>query len=86
MNKRSTHVASLLSLGMCLTIEVREMVVIAGEIKEEVLVLVRDYYAVRSRLPLALGGAVVTGTMVEVVGTRVEPFWGQWHGMVFISS
>ena len=29
---------------------------------------VRDC-AVRSRLPLALGGAVVVGTMVEVVGT-----------------
>ena len=26
---------------------------------------------VRSRLPLALGGAVVAGTMVEVVGTVV---------------
>ena len=50
---------------------------IAGAIEEEVLFCsqlgvieqsVRDC-AVRSRLPLALGGAVVAGAMVEVVGT-----------------
>ena len=50
---------------------------IAGANEEEVLFRyqhrvneqsVRDC-AVRSRLPLALGGAVVAGTMVEVVGT-----------------
>ena len=50
---------------------------IAGAIEEEVLFRsqlgvtkqsIRDC-AVRSRLPLALGGAVVAGTMVEVVGT-----------------
>ena len=56
---------------------------IAGEIKEEVLFRsqlgvieqsVRNC-TVRSRLPFALGGAVVAGTMVEVVGTVVEPVW-----------
>ena len=50
---------------------------IAGTIEEEVLFRsqrgvieqsVRDC-AVRSRLPSVLGGAVVAGTMVEVVGT-----------------
>ena len=50
---------------------------IAGAIEEEVLFRsqlgvieqsARDC-AVRSRLPLALGSAVVAGTMVEVVGT-----------------
>ena len=50
---------------------------IAGAIEEEVLFYsqlgvieqsVRDC-AVWSRLPLARGGAVVAGTMVEVVGT-----------------
>ena len=55
----------------------------AGEIKDEVLFRsqlgvieqsVRDC-AVRSRLPFALGGAVVAGTMVEVVGTVVKPVW-----------
>ena len=49
---------------------------IAGAIEEEVMFRsqrgvieqsVRDR-AVRSRLPLALGGAVVAGTVVEVVG------------------
>ena len=49
---------------------------IAGAIEEEVLFRsqlgvieqsVRDC-AVRSRLPLVLGGAVVAGTMAEVVG------------------
>ena len=30
--------------------------------------------------------AVVTGTMVEVVGAVVEPVWGLWHGMVLVSS
>ena len=50
---------------------------IAGSIKEEAVFRsqlgvieqsVRDC-AVQSRLPLALGGAVVAGTVVEVVGT-----------------
>ena len=50
---------------------------IAGAIEEELLFRsqlgvveqsVRDC-AVRSRLPLALGGPVVAGTMVEVIGT-----------------
>ena len=50
---------------------------IAGAIEEDVMFRsqrgvieqsVRDC-VVRSRLPLALGGAVVAGTMVEVVGT-----------------
>ena len=35
---------------------------------------VRDC-AFRSHLSLALGGAVVAGTMVEVIGTVVEPVW-----------
>ena len=56
---------------------------IAGEIKEEVLFRSqlgvieqsgRDC-VVRSRLPLAWGGAVVAETMVGVVGTVVEPVW-----------
>ena len=34
--------------------------------------------AVRSRLPLALGGAVVAGTIVKVFGTVVEPVGGLW--------
>ena len=50
---------------------------IAGAIEEEVMFhsqrgvieqSVRDC-AIRSRLPLALGGAVVAGTMAEIVGT-----------------
>ena len=53
---------------------------IAGEIKEEVLFCsqlgvivqsIRDC-AVWSHLPLALGSAVVAGSMVEVVGTVVD--------------
>ena len=36
---------------------------------------VRDC-AVWSYLPLALGGAVVAGTMVEVVGAMIEPVLG----------
>ena len=76
MDEPSTHVTGFISLGMCLTNEVRAMV-IAEAIEEEVLFFpqlgvieqsVRDF-AVRSRLPLALGGAVVAETMVEVVGT-----------------
>ena len=31
--------------------------------------------AFRSRLSLALGGAVVAGIMVEDIGTVVEPVW-----------
>ena len=54
---------------------------IAGEIREKVLFFpqlgvieqsVRDC-AVWSHLPLALRGAVVSGTMVGIVGTVVEP-------------
>ena len=29
--------------------------------------------------------SVVAGTIAEVVGTVVEPVWGLWHGMVFVS-
>ena len=57
---------------------------IAGETKDEVLfrsqlgVIVQSARdcAVRNRLPLALGSVVVAGTMVEIVGTVVEPVWG----------
>ena len=66
---------------------------IAGEIKEQVLFRSQlgvieqcaRGCAVRSRLPLALGGAVVVGTMVEVIETVVEPVWGLRHDMVFVS-
>ena len=78
MDEPSIHVTGYISMGMCLTNEVRVMVhYCRGAIKEELLFRsqggvieqsVRDI-AVRSRLPLALGGAVVAGTMVEVVGT-----------------
>ena len=67
---------------------------IAGGIKEAVLFCSQlgvieqsvRVCTVRSRLPLALGGAVVAGTIVEVVEIVVEPVWELWHGMVFVSS
>ena len=63
---------------------------IAGALKEEVLfcsqldVIEQSVCdrAVWSRLPLALGGAVVAGTMVKAAGTVVEPVWGlRWNGV-----
>ena len=65
-----------------------------GAIKEEVLFRsklgvieqsTRDC-AIRSRLPLAMEGAVVAGIMVEVVETVVDPVWELWHIIVFVSS
>ena len=76
MDEPSIHVTGFLSMGMCLTIKVRVMVHDCRTIEEIMFrsqrgvieQSVRDC-EVRSRLPLALGGAVVAGTMVEVVGT-----------------
>ena len=39
-----------------------------------------------SRLPLAQGGVVVAGIVVEIAIIMFDPAWGLWPGLGYVSS